>query len=84
MADGGVIVADIVHTFSEAFHEYTVRAYAEMRGNVWIGWLEFQPKRGGRTLKTGEETSQPSKDDVAYWASGVEKVYLEGALERAK
>ena len=52
--------------------------------NVWIGWLEFRPTGRGKTLKTGEETSQPNKDAVAYWASGLEPVYLEGALDRAK
>ena len=39
---------------------------------------------GGKTLKTGEETSQPDKNAVAYWATGLEPVFLEGALKRAK
>ena len=63
--------------------EYRVRAFAEKRENIWIGWLEFRPK-SGKALKTDEETSQPSKDAVRYWATGLERVYLEGALERAK
>lgn len=61
---------------------YTVRAYAQPAGNVWTGYLEFTG--AGRTLRTGEETSQPNRDAVAYWASGLEAVYLEGALVRAK
>lgn len=76
-------MANVVHEFSEPLGEYRVRAFAEKRGNVWIGWLEFRPK-SGKSLKTGEETSQPSKKDVEYWATGLERVYLEGALKRAK
>ena len=34
-------------------------------------------------LRTGQETSQPNRDALAYWASGLEDVYLEGALARA-
>jgi hypothetical protein len=62
---------------------FLARAFAEPRANVWIGWLEFQSS-DGRTIRTGEETSQPSREAVAYWASGLEPVYLEGALARAK
>jgi hypothetical protein len=29
------------------------------------------------------ETTQPNREALAYWASGIEPVYLEGALERA-
>ncbi len=76
-------MADLVHEFSEPVGGFRVRAFAEKRGNIWIGWLEFRPRRG-KVRKTGEETSQPSKEAVAYWASGLEPVYLEGALERAK
>ena len=63
---------------------YRVTAMAELRGNVWIGWLEFASEIDGSILRTDEETSQPTRDDVAYWASGLEPVYLEGALRRAK
>lgn len=76
-------MADLVHEFTEKTKGFRVRAFAEKRGNVWIGWLEFRPARGKR-LKTGEETSQSTKKAVAYWATGLEPVYLEGALERAK
>jgi len=77
-------MADVVHEFTKPLGEYKVRAFAEKRGNIWIGWLEFRPARGGKALKTGEETSQPTKDAVAYWASGLEPVFLQGALKRAK
>jgi hypothetical protein len=64
---------------------YTIRAYGQLRsdGN-WEGWLEFQPRNNPRpALKTGRETTQPDRSALAYWASGLEPVYLEGALERA-
>lgn len=77
-------MAELVHEFKKPVGKYKVRAFAEKRSNVWIGWLEFRPARGGKALKTGEETSQPTKDAVEYWASGLEPVFLEGALERAK
>lgn len=80
-------MSEVVHTFSVPVRgsdhlDYTCRAYAEPRGNIWVGWLEFSGPRG--TRKTGEETSQPNRDAVAYWASGLEMIYLEGALHRAR
>jgi hypothetical protein len=77
-------MADLVHEFKKPIHKYKVRAFAEKRGHLWIGWLEFKPVGGGKTLKTGEETSQPNKGAVVYWATGLEPVFLEGALKRAK
>jgi hypothetical protein len=39
----------------------------------------------GKTSKrTGQETSQPDRKALEYWATGLEAVYLEGALARAK
>jgi hypothetical protein len=63
---------------------YVARTYAEqLPHGVWIGWLEFTPASGGPTLRTDFETSQPTLEMVAYWASGLEPVYFEGAFERA-
>jgi hypothetical protein len=64
---------------------YAVRAYAEERADgTWAGWLEFLPEGGGPALRTDQETSQPSRVTVEYWASGLEPVYFEGALARAQ
>jgi hypothetical protein len=84
-----LVMAEQIHQFANEIAgadgtRYAVRAVAEKRGNVWIGWLEFQPAGRGRALKTGEETSQPNKEAVAYWATGLEAVYLDGALVRAR
>lgn len=65
---------------------YTVRSYGEERDdNTWIGWLEFEPDDPEEpTLTTDQETSQPNRTAVEYWATGLEAVYFEGAFERAR
>jgi hypothetical protein len=65
--------------------EYCARTCGEPRADgTWSGWLEFVPATGrGATLSTEQETSQPDRKAVAYWAGGLEPVYLEGALKRA-
>jgi hypothetical protein len=81
-------MADKLQEFSQRLSaadgsSFVARAFAERRGNIWIGWLEFE-SADGRILRTGEETSQPSREAVAYWASGLERIYLDGAIRRAK
>ena len=49
----------------------------------WEGWLRFIPPDGRGILSTGRETTQPNRQALIYWATGLEPVYLEGALERA-
>lgn len=57
--------------------------YAEPNGRTtWAGFLEFLPQRGD-PLRTGHETTQSNIEGVAYWATGLELVYLDGALGRA-
>lgn len=48
----------------------------------WQGWVEFVPMDGGEVLRSSRETTQPNREDTAYWATGLTAVYLEGALER--
>lgn len=67
-------------------HAYTARAMGHQRQGrtVWEGWLEFTPLGGrGMMRRSPVETTQPNREALAYWASGLEPVYLEGALERA-
>ncbi|HEX7297301.1 MAG TPA: hypothetical protein VF251_16235 [Pyrinomonadaceae bacterium] len=65
--------------------EYVVRSYGEERTDgTWTGWLEFEAADpDGKVLRTGPETSQPNRTTIDYWATGLEPVYFEGALERA-
>jgi hypothetical protein len=52
---------------------------------LWVGWLEFLPVDESReSLRSGRETTQPSRDTLVYWADGLSRVYLGGALERAQ
>ena len=64
---------------------YVVRSYGEQRlDGTWIGWLEFGPTDAGKpTLRTDQETSQPNRVAIEYWATGLEPVYFEGAFARA-
>ena len=64
---------------------YTVRTYGEERADgTWIGWIEFEPDDSSKPkLLTGQETSQPNRVAVEYWATGLEPVYFEGAFQRA-
>lgn len=50
----------------------------------WEAWLEFEPDNGGELLISDRETVQPNRTDLSYWAGGLTRVYLEGALDRAQ
>ena len=61
------------------------RAYvhgAARADGTWIGWIEFVSDT--TRLRTDQETSQPNRDALAYWATGLEDVYYDGALRRAR
>ncbi len=58
---------------------------AERPDGTWEGWLEFHSTDTRQpTLRTDQETSQPNRRALEYWADGLEPVYLEGALARAQ
>jgi len=60
-----------------------VRVHAEeMPGGTWQGWIEFRSAEG-MSVTTDRETTQSTREAVAYWATGLEPVFLEGALRRA-
>ena len=65
---------------------YVARVYGKPRKDgTWVGWLEFEPANDvGQTLVTDQETSQPNRKTLEYWASGLEPIYLDGALARAQ
>ena len=53
-------------------------------GNMWEGWIEFVPLDLDRKpIRSTRETTQPSREDLLYWATGLTPVYLRGALTRA-
>ena len=62
-----------------------IRVYAEPHSaGQWAGVIEFLSADGTRVLRTERETTQNKVADVAYWATGLELVYFEGALDRAR
>jgi hypothetical protein len=83
-------MADLIHQHSTVVRtregtKYRALIYAARRHDgTWSAWIEFQPTDPSRpTLRTDQETSQPDRRAVDYWAGGLEPVYLEGALARA-
>ena len=82
-------MAEVVHQCEHRVaasngREFRVSVLAAPQGHVWIGSLEFRSVTDDSVLRTGEETSQPSREDVVYWAEGLEPIYLDGALSRAR
>ena len=89
------VVADLVgepaliHEFTDAFRAedgqlYTVRVWGQGRADgTWIGWLEFVAQKSGATRRTPRETTQSNREDLYYWATGVQQSYLSGAFNRA-
>lgn len=52
--------------------------------SMWEGWIEFAPlDPTKRPVRSRRETTQPSREDLLYWATGLTPVYLKGALIRA-
>lgn len=83
-------MAERVHTYTNVVLdgrgvEYRVHADGAPDDlGAWHGWLVFEPQSGGGpVLRTGRETTQPNREDLEYWASGLEPIYLDGAIERA-
>ena len=81
-------MAELIQTYAEVVRdaggaEYTAHAYgAERADGNWEGWLEFH-SAAGAVRRTNRETTQPNREALGYWASGLEPVYLDGAFARA-
>lgn len=80
---------DVVYEYRERFHaadgrEYRIQVRGAPAGNVWHGWLIFLPLTDGEPFETDRETTQSTRDALAYWATGLEPLYFEGAFERAR
>ena len=82
-------MAEVLVEFDAVFRgpdggRYAPRACARVaEDGRWEGWLEFSDLDTGAVIRSGRETTQPSRADTMYWATGLTRVYLEGALERA-
>ena len=78
-------MAEVIHVFSSLIGDghsaYLAQVCGRPAGNIWEGWIEFVSRSEVR--RTRRETTQPNRDALAYWASGLSPTYLEGALNRA-
>ena len=83
-------MAEVLVSFDEPIRdsvgEYHARAVGrQAEDGMWEGWLEFVPIDGStQVLVTGVESRQPEFEHLSYWATGLTRVYLEGALHRAR
>ena len=69
--------------FSTDGKKFRVDIEGEQRSDgTWGGRVVFVD--GKTSKRTGQETSQPDRKALEYWATGLEAVYLEGALARAR
>jgi hypothetical protein len=83
-------MAEVLVTFDgtvrDAIGEYQARAVGRLGDDgLWEGWLEFIPvDENQEVLVSGVETTQPEREHLEYWATGLTPVFLEGALHRAR
>jgi hypothetical protein len=85
-------MTEILVKFDEAITDSTgAKYFAHAVGRkrdedgLWEGCLEFLPVDTNRvTVSSGRETTQPSRKTLEYWAQGLTRVYLMGALDRAQ
>jgi hypothetical protein len=60
------------------------RIYGEPQDDGrWGAFIEFVSVDDAIVVRSPRETTQRNLNDVAYWATGLEEVYFEGALDRA-
>ena len=66
--------------------KYIIHVCGQGRADgTWEGWIEFHPTDANHAiLSTEQETSQPNRTALEYWAAGLEPIYLEGAFARAQ
>ena len=64
-------------------HEWRVLIEGLDRADgTWAGRIHFI--NGATSRVTEQETSQPNREALEYWATGLERVFLEGAFDRAR
>ena len=65
--------------------DYVVRVLGRERiDGTWEGFLEFGAVEAAIVLRTRTETTQSKREDLAYWAYGLNTAYLQGAFARAQ
>jgi hypothetical protein len=83
-------MAEVLVKFDEAVTDpsgvrYFPQAVGRQRKDgLWEGWIEFVAAGGYRSIDSGRETTQPNRRALDYWAQGLTRAYLQGALGRAQ
>lgn len=82
-------MAEVLMSFDEPIVHGAARYHARAVGRaaedgMWEGWIEFEPLDTEGPVVVGPvESRQPASHDLAYWATGLTPIFLEGALKRA-
>jgi hypothetical protein len=80
-------MAEVVHVFGEPMfldgQPYSVQVAGRKAGHIWEGWIEFAAADGSDAWRSPRETTQPDREALQYWATGLSPTYLEGAFRRA-
>ncbi|HXQ77667.1 MAG TPA: hypothetical protein VN797_05645 [Gemmatimonadaceae bacterium] len=83
-------MSEILVKFDEAVVDpsgvrYFPRAAGRQRPDgLWEGWIEFVAADETRSIESGRESTQPNRRDLEYWAQGLTRAYLQGALGRSQ
>ena len=81
-----VLMRTLDQGVSDARGTFHPRVVAGERGDgTWDAWLEFVPVTTASAVSytTPPETHQHTRTAVERWASGITRIYAEGALGRA-
>jgi hypothetical protein len=81
----------LVHERDLVITDQSGAVYSQIRvwaaphtAGTWAGFIEFVNAAGGPNVRTDRETTQSTVAAVTYWATGLEPIYFEGALDRAQ
>jgi hypothetical protein len=79
-------MAEVIHVFDTAVLlngiPYRAQVVGRPAAHIWEGWIEFVSSDGADARRTRRETTQPDREALVYWATGISGTYLEGALAR--
>jgi hypothetical protein len=85
-----VVALDMVYEYPDRIRdadgtEYLVRVCGTPRADgIWEGWIDFLGIGADTIRRTDIETTQSSREDLSYWARGLEGTYFEGAFRRTR
>jgi len=76
-------ITELDTPFAKGGRRYRVVVEGEQRTDgTWGGRVAFVD--GDETRRTQQETSQPNRTTLEYWGTGLERIFLDGAFNRAR